>query len=76
MNEYTMELINLKLSQIHNDILGLHLSVIIDKMHKAGLLPKEDYIEMLNMEYSTISKQFNINTNASQSSSCTSTPRD
>ena len=57
MNEYNMELINLKLSQIHNDILGLHLCMTINKMYEAGLISKEEYTEMVSHEYETITKQ-------------------
>lgn len=54
---YDMELINLKLGQIHNDILGLHLCLTVNKMYEAGFVSKEEYAKMLNTEYDTITKQ-------------------
>lgn len=57
MNEYNIELINLKLSQIHNDILGLHLCLTVNKIYEAGFVSKEEYAKMLNQEYKTITEQ-------------------
>lgn len=56
MNEYNMELINIKLSQIHNDILALHLCMIVDNMYEAGTVSKDEYITMLNQAYETVSE--------------------
>lgn len=57
MNEYNMELINIKLSQIHNDILALHLCMTINKMYEVGLISKEEYTKMLNKEHEIITEQ-------------------
>ena len=57
MNEYNMELINLKLNQIHNDILGLHLCLTVSKMYEAGFVTKEEYAKILNTEYDAIAKK-------------------
>ena len=54
---YDMEIINLKLGQIHNDILALHLCLTVSKMYEAGLIPKEEYTKMLNQEYKIVSEQ-------------------
>ena len=54
---YDMEIINLKLSQIHNDILGLHLCLTMSKMYEAGFVSKEEYAKILNTEYDAITKQ-------------------
>jgi len=53
---YDMEMINLKLNQIHNDILALHLSMIVDNMYEAGMVSKDEYITMLNQAYKTVSE--------------------
>lgn len=55
-NMYDMEMINLKLNQIHNDILALHLSMIVDNMYEAGMVSKDEYITMLNQAYKTVSE--------------------
>ena len=54
---YDMEMINLKLSQIQNDILALHLCMTVHKMYEAGLVSKEEYSKMLNQEYKTVTEQ-------------------
>ncbi len=53
---YDMEIINLKLNQIHNDILALHLCMIVDNMYEAGMVSKDEYITMLNQAYETVSE--------------------
>ena len=60
MNEYNMEMINLMLSQIHNDILALHFCMTTNKMYEAGLISKKEYTEMLNVEHKTIAKQIEM----------------
>jgi hypothetical protein len=52
-----MEMINLKLGQIRNDILGLHLCLTVSKMYEAGFVSKEEYVKILNTEYDAITKQ-------------------
>ena len=58
---YDMEMINLKLSQIHSqihsDILVLNLCMTMHKMYEAGLVSKEEYTKILNQEYKTITEQ-------------------
>ncbi len=54
---YDTEMINLKLSQLQNDILTLHLCMTVHKMYEAGLVSKEEYSKILNQEYKTITEQ-------------------
>lgn len=62
---YDMEMINLKLSQIHSDILGLHLCLTVSKMYEAGFVSKEEYAKILNTEYDAITKQITAGTKES-----------
>ena len=51
------EITNLLLKQLHNDILVVHLSMTVDKMHKMGMVDDENYKKILSSTYKIIDDQ-------------------
>lgn len=48
---------NVKLGLIHDDLTHLMLTLLIRNMHDAGLITKENYINVLKKEYGVISDE-------------------
>jgi len=51
------EALGARLDKIHNDLLGIHLSMVVDKMHEVGVISTESYARILDKEHELISKQ-------------------
>jgi len=51
------EALGARLDKIHNDLLGIHLSMVVDKMFELGAISKESYTEILDKEHEIISGQ-------------------
>ena len=51
------EALGARLDKIHNDLLGIHLSMVVDKMHEVGVISTESYAQILDKEHEIISEQ-------------------
>ena len=57
MNENQNELVELELKRLHNDILGLHFTMLVTELHKMNMLNDDQYRKALDDEYKIVSDQ-------------------
>jgi len=51
------EALGARLDKIHNDLLGIHLSMVVGRMFELGIISKESYAQILDKEHEIISEQ-------------------
>ena len=55
MSENPNEMVELQLKRLHNDILGLHFSMIVKEMHDMNMINDDQYRKALDDEYKIVS---------------------
>ena len=57
MSENPNEMVELQLARLHNDILGLHFSIIVKEMHDMNVINDDQYRKALDDECKIVSGQ-------------------